>query len=249
MNQSVRDVSIIDIGHLFHGDGNGLLKNAETSETAKGKRCEEITATLARIKKVIDLLESTINQLQIKHLRRVLDNLSQLNDYYQTRLKENQLLESAETQFIASVLITKLNNLNEKLGLSDWNILFTGSISDQPQADSLLKLLSEYEESEERSKKRQGSGPARAKLQIKSIFLEENRSGSLGEEYFCSAYQFESNEFLVTEFKNNQTLMQSQRQPRSKSHAKPAHLMTKRSSSADLNSLKSRRSNRDSRGN
>lgn len=243
MDKLIKDVSIIDIEHVFN---TGALTNSS-------KTCEEITVALNRLDKVITLLASQtqINSLQIKHLKRVLENLNQLNGYYQERLKEVELLESAETKFIATILISKLNRLNTKLGLSDWNILFTGSKADQ--SDSLVKLNSEYELNESMSQqKRQpsyGSSQQRAKLRVKSIFLEDAGSAlALNEDYLCSAYQFESNEFLVTEFKNNQTLMLNHRQPRSKSHAKQPHLMSKRSSSADLNSLKNRRSNRDSRG-
>lgn len=240
----MKDVSIIDIENVF---------NTEASKTSS-KTCEEITVALNRLDKVIALLanHSQINSLQIKHLKRVLENLNQLNGYYQERLKEVELLESAETKFIATILISKLNKLNTKLGLADWNILFSGS-QKADQSDSLVKLHSEYELNESTSQqKRQpsyGSSQQRAKLRVKSIFLEDAGSAlAVNEDYWCSAYQFESNEFLMTEFKNNQTLMLNHRQPRSKSHAKQPHLMSKRSSSADLNSLKNRRSNRDSRG-
>lgn len=267
MDKSIKDSSIVEIEHLFnetiHSDDDSLSSKpsiASASDSNYYSVSDEIYISLNRLESFINHIETLkeISQSHIKQFKSVLKNLNDLYNYY-IRSKHIDSFSNGEIKFVENLLVGRLNKLNDRFNFTDWNILFKNPKLESSQNEPLIKILSDYEFNEDLNKPR--ADVCRAKLRIRSIILEEifingddnkkllnttdMNSSSHESDYLCSVYQFENNEFLISEHVKNQIYLTNQRQPRSKSQAKPVSSISKRSSSADLNSLKHRRSTKD----
>ncbi len=245
MDKLSKDELLLDIENLFHD-------SAITSTN------QEITQAVNRLDAILDLiLKSTNNSKQLKYLFDQLDSLKNLNEFYQKLKETTEAAKPKEVKYVEFLLIRRLNGFNAKLNIVCSNILFKNpQFNTANQTESLICILNDYEYSQNFTYISRSKAET-SKLIIKSIFLEDNSSVQLtsGCDYLCSVYQFENNEYFKTDKTKNQFVSRSDssnqqlRQPRSKSQSKNSgNSITKRSSSADLNTIKNRRAKADMTG-
>lgn len=264
MDKFNKDALILDIDNLFQDPpSDDILSSLSKGLAAKQDNSNEIAICLKRLKTILNQMNS-LDHSQFEYLFNAIKLLDELYDYY-VNLKSELSAETNELKFVENLLIQRLNSLNGKFNLTDCNILFRNPRMEAIcQNESLIRILNDYEYNETLVS---NQSTCHAKLRIRSIFLEDNLCEdqnisvdqlylTKSSEYLCTVFQFENNEFLIAEQAKNQLHRMAvvnssrthQRQPRSKSHSKPATLMSKRSSSADINTLKHRRSKLDISG-
>lgn len=263
MNKPIKDALVIDLEHLFDEDEilnkDRISSNSENTSNLSIES-KEIFYGLNRIESIVKLFKSRnlLSYEQLSQHSNELNNLTSFYNYYLSLITDGSITIK-ELRFVEYLLIQKLNNFYDKFNLKEWSILFKSARFEQNHNDSLISILNDYE----------FIGPYKneasrlSKLCINSIYLDDviNENSPKIElnylnkcnEYMCAVFQFENNEFLLQEQLKNQLCLAEQRQyersPRSKSHAKPVNSITKRSSSADQNTLKLRRSKIDEKGN
>ena len=246
----------IDINHIFEEQEESSTQNIE----------HDIELNLKRAKSILASVKTTsATQYEIENFENRINNLNEFFLFFKTLKNDSNTLPAKlnEIKFVEYLVIKKLNNLmNEKCDLN-FNILFNRISSPLSsglvkfQTNSLLSVLNEYEYEEGLSQKLNDKEfkPIQL-LRIKSISMENtlsnnnfiNKNGCL--EQLCIVYQFAVNETLQlpTLLNKNTDSLMSRRSPRSKSQTKQPSTISKRSSSADQQTLKQRRLKLDNRG-
>ena len=249
--------TFIDIEQIFEEQEETLTHNIE----------DDIELNLKRIKSILAAVKTTsATQNEIEKFENQINSLNEFYLFFKTLKNESNmsLAKLNEIKFVEYVLIRKLNNLMKEKCDLNYNILFNRSSWPlsrglvKSQSNALLSVLNEYEYEEGLSQKLKDAELKPIKLlRIKSISMENTLSNNSFintngcPEQLCIVYQFAANETLQLHTlilnKNTDSLM-NRRSPRSKSQTKLPSSISKRSSSADQQTVKQRRLKLDNRG-